>query len=485
MRRLVLNNIIKTRRRLYIELAKSYLEGKLKKVLPKLPSILIPENSSDKVRIFYEREILKEKVKFALGLDYSKVRDLELYEITDFLDEIVSGESELLEKENFVNVIDKICSECPGGRYYVTDLCRNCIAHSCENVCPRRAISIVDNRAQIDYSKCVNCGLCASACPYQAIIKLERPCEKMCYVNAIHPSEEGSMEIDHKKCSACGACYIACPFGAIETPSQLLQVLHELTSNKKIIGIYAPSAVAQFGSKVSIAQFREALKKAGFSDIFEVAIGADMVAEAEAEHLLKNNELMLTSCCPAFVHFVKNNFPDLANNISPVPSPMIMLSRKLREEFPDHKTVFIGPCIAKKMEAKNAGIPDYVITFEEIGAIFTAFGIEPMSLKGEKPRPATPYGWNFAYTGGVGEAVRYYVRKLADDKVADSLIHVFANGISECAQLLKDVKDGKLKVNIFEGMGCDGGCVAGPGILIDPAVAKANLKKMLTQKVIM
>ncbi|HDM70598.1 MAG TPA: 4Fe-4S dicluster domain-containing protein [Thermotogales bacterium] len=479
MRKLVLNNIIKLRRRLYFELVRSYRNNTLKEILPKLPKILIPEDGShDKIRIYYEREILKEKVKFALGLSYSKVKDLELYEIVDFLDEIMDDSSDLIEREKFVDVIDKVCSECPSGRYYVTNLCRNCIAYSCTNSCPKNAISVVNNRARIDYSKCVSCGLCASACPYHAIIKLERPCETVCYSGVIHLSDEGHMEIDYEDCSSCGACYVACPFGAIKTTSRIMQVTHKLMNKEKMIAIYAPSAVAQFGSRVTVQQFREALKRVGFSEVFEVAMGADMVAEAEAKHFLEKRELMLTSCCPAFVHFVEKNFPDFSKYISPVPSPMVMLSRKLNEEFPDHKIVFVGPCIAKKREAKNSGTPDYVLTFEEIGAIFAGFGIEPMALKGEKLGEATPYAWNFAATGGVGEAVRYYVRKHASDEVANNLKIVSANGIPECARILKDIKAGKLKVDIFEGMGCDGGCVAGPGVLVDPRIAFNNLKRL-------
>jgi len=484
LRRLVLNNIIKIRRRLYLELVKNYKNQTLKELLPKLPKILIPDDDyTDKLRVLYEREVLREKIKLAIGLDYSKVRDIELYEMVDFLEDILNDTSDLLEREKFVDVIDKVCSECPGGRYYVTDLCRNCIAHSCENVCPRNAISIVNNRASIDYSKCVNCGLCSLACPYQAIIKLERPCETACSSKAISSSSEEHVEIDQKKCSTCGACYIACPFGAIETPSQIMQVVHKLATNEKLIAIYAPSAVAQFGSKVTIQQFKEALRKIGFSKVFEVAIGADMVAEAEARHFLENGELMLTSCCPAFVHYVEKNSKELSQHISPVPSPMTLLSEKLKEEFPKYKIVFIGPCIAKKREAKEKKLTDYVLTFEEIGAIFAAYGVEPMALKGEKLEDASPYAWNFAVHGGVGNAVKYYIEKCKGKESAGELKIVAANGIQECSKIIKDVVSGKIKVDIFEGMGCDGGCIAGPGVLIEPRIAANNLKKLFNVEV--
>lgn len=233
MRRFVLNNVIKYKRMLYMEIIKSYKKGELKEELPKIPKKLIPDISGEgRSRVFYEREILKEKIKFVLGLDYKKVKDLELYEIANHIEEIVDSTSPILAKKPELGVIKDVCNDCPGGRYYVTDLCRNCIAHPCMEVCPRNAILNAGNRAYIDYNKCIGCGLCASACPYNAIIKLERPCEKNCIPKAIGKSETSPVEVKYEKCTGCGACYIACPFGALEFPSQLLQVIHKLITGK-------------------------------------------------------------------------------------------------------------------------------------------------------------------------------------------------------------------------------------------------------------
>ncbi len=481
MRRLVMNNIIKSRRRMHLEILRAFEQGTLKDILPKLPKILVKDNSEiDKPRLYFEREIIKEKVKFALGLSYKKTKEMELYELLPHLDAILSDESELIERKKFVEVIDTVCAECPGGKYYVTDLCRNCIAHSCVNSCPRKAISIIHNRAYIDYEKCVNCGMCAKACPYHAIIKLEKPCQVVCGTNAIKPTEEGEMYVDMEKCSACGACYIACPFGAIETPSQILQVANKLKNGEKMVAIFAPSAVGQFGRTVTVEQIKEALKLAGFSEVYEVAWGADMVAEEEALHWLQHKETMLTSCCPAFVHFIKKNYEELKDKISPVPSPMVRLVKELRNRGVDGKVVFIGPCIAKKMEAAVTGMPDYVVTFEEIAALFAVKNIEPMKLKGENLNEITPYGWNFASAGGVGEAVRFYVRKHAGDEVAKSMKIVNANGLFECGEIAKGLKSGKLNADIFEGMACDGGCVAGPGVMVDPVIAKNLIKRVFS-----
>ncbi|WP_073073226.1 hypothetical protein [Thermosipho atlanticus] len=131
MRRFVLNNVIKLRRMLYMEIIKSYRNGNLKDVLPKIPKKLIPEiNGEGRTRVFYEREILKEKIKFILGLDYKKVRELELYEIAEQMEKIIDGTSPLLVENPGLGVIKDVCNDCPGGKYYVTDLCKNCIAHS-------------------------------------------------------------------------------------------------------------------------------------------------------------------------------------------------------------------------------------------------------------------------------------------------------------------------------------------------------------------
>ncbi|MDQ7031334.1 MAG: monomeric [FeFe] hydrogenase [Desulfonauticus sp.] len=477
MRRLVVNHIVKMRRDIYRKIVEAYKNNTLKKELPKFwAHIISDEEFMDRRKFFYEREVIKEKIKFALGLNYKKVKDMELYEITQYLDEILEGASDLLEKENFMEIIEILCAECPGGRYYITELCRNCLAHPCTSVCTKGGIKIVQNRAQIDYSECINCGLCASACPYHAITKLEKPCTLACYCEVIHINQKGRMELSSKDCASCGACYLACPFGALETSSMMLQVLHRL-KREKMIAIYAPAAITQFKRKASVEQFIEALKILGFDEVFEVAIGADMVAEAEALHFLEHGGLMLTSCCPSYVRLVKQRWPEFAQNISPIPSPMVMLAQKLRKDYPEHKIVFIGPCIAKKKEAIENSTPDYVLTFEETAIIFEVYGINVPLLKGEKTKEATPYAWGFATTGGVGEAVRYYVKKHAGDTKANSLKILSANGLKECDKYLKEIKRGKLEVDILEGMGCDGGCIAGPGVMVDPISSKALLMR--------
>jgi len=479
MRRHVLNDIIKLRRKIYLEIATGIFEGDLKDRLPKLPKKIVPIKEGDsKPRTFYEREMVKEKIKFALGLNYDLVKEAELYELIDALEEILQGTSKLVAKDSQMGVISHVCNECPGGKFYVTDLCRNCLAHVCISSCPKKAIDVMNGKAVIDRDKCVNCGLCALSCPYKAILKLERPCESSCVPQALVFDEAPSPAIDIAKCVTCGMCELSCPFGATEVVSHSAQVASKLANKERIVAIFAPSAVGQMGSRVTLGQFKRALHELGFSEVYEVAVGADLVAEAEAHHLAEHGGPMLTSCCPAFVKFVETRFPDLSRYISPVPSPMVALASKLKKEDPNTPIVFIGPCLAKKREAAEKGVPDYVLTFEELGAIFAAAQIEPSQCEADDEIDATPVAWKFAASSGVAAAVRFYLERSGEGDLARDLRVGIANGLAECEKLLNAIASGRAEFDLVEGMACEGGCIAGPGVLVDPRVSFRELKKL-------
>lgn len=250
-----------------------------------------------------------------------------------------------------------------------------------------------------------------------------------------------------------------------------------------MIAIFAPSVVSQFGRKVSVPQFKKALKIMGFKEVFEVAIGADIVAREEAKHFIEHGGPMLTSCCPAYVNFVKSEFPDLVKYISPIESPMIVLARKLKENYSDHEIVFIGPCLAKKLEAFEKGLPEYVLTFEEIGVALAALQIEPAECEHDDLSEATGAAWGFAVSGGVSAAIKYYIKEVASEEKAESLNVTVANGLMECKLALEKLSNGKIDTDIIEGMACDGGCIAGPGVLADPRVAKSSLNMFIKSEV--
>ena len=175
------------------------------------------------------------------------------------------------------------CNACETTCYEVTDNCQGCLAHPCSSVCPVKAISIVDGRSTIDKEKCLKCGRCADTCPYHAIIKRERPCAAACGVGAIESDELGRAKINYDKCVSCGQCLVSCPFAAIADKSQILQLILALKSDEEVIAEIAPAFVGQFGPLATPAKVKAALLEIGFSDVYEVANGADDVSVSEAE----------------------------------------------------------------------------------------------------------------------------------------------------------------------------------------------------------
>ena len=218
-----------------------------------------------------------------------------------------------------INIIKFACHACPEKRVYVTDGCQGCLEHPCKEVCPKDAISIVRGKSQIDPEKCIKCGKCMDACSYNAIIKQERPCAKACGMGAIHSDEYGRAEIDQDKCVSCGMCLVSCPFSAIVDKGQIYQTIMAIKSDTNVYAIIAPAVAGQFEG-LKNTQIRPAFKALGFTDIREVAVGADLCAIEEAKDFLREvpNEIpfMGTSCCPAWAMMAKKEFPDYANCIS-------------------------------------------------------------------------------------------------------------------------------------------------------------------------
>jgi [FeFe] hydrogenase (group B1/B3) len=465
MRNFVFSEIMKIRRQLMMTLAQMYEQGTLHDNIAHIPKMLLPgPRGTYRSSVYHEREVMKQRTKMFLGMDYERARDMELYEIPPIIEDLLACQNELAVADRFIQVIKEACDACPSGRYYATDLCRNCVAHSCYNSCPKKAIEIRNDRAVINIDLCVGCGLCAKACNFFAIVKLERPCERSCALHAISQDAGFAAAIDYAQCVNCGACYVACPFGATESPSQLLRVLAAIKKGEEIIAMYAPAIAAQFGPRVTPGQIKNALQKAGFIDARAVAAGADEVAAEEAHYLNTAPDTITTSCCPAFVDYVIKNHDDFRSKISPAPSPMIALARKLKNG--NQKIAFIGPCIAKKKEALKSGIVDYVLTFEELGALFIAKGIEPASQDDAEVDGSTR-GWGFAAAGGVAAAVKSLCQR--------EIRTLKMDGLSEGKEVFQTAR--QEKYDLIEGMACAGGCIAGPCIMVNPKIAAAALKK--------
>ena len=368
--------------------------------------------------------------------------------------------------DNIVQVIDPACDECPISAYSVSDSCRFCLGKPCLNSCKFGAITPGEIRMHIDSTKCKECGMCASACPYGAIVHAERPCKKACPVGAITYDEYGYCKIDADKCINCGHCIHSCPFGAIGSKTFLVDIIRAILDGRRVIAMCAPATEGQFGEEITMGAIRAALKKIGFADMVEVGLGGDMTAAYESlewSEAREEGRKMTTSCCPAFINMLRQHFPEqFAENMSSTISPMCAISRYLKYKDPECVTVFIGPCIAKKSEAQDESVPDnadYVITYGELRALMRSrdMKFEPV----EDPyQESSVWGKGFATSGGVANAVIECMQERGED-TTDLHLRKCAGG-DECRKALLLLKAGKLSEDFIEGMVCPGGCVGGP-----------------------
>lgn len=392
--------------------------------------------------IYKERAIVSQRIKMAMG-----------------------GHKD---NSNIIEVLDIACDECPVTTYSVTDSCRGCIAHRCQENCSFGAITFdsVAHKAHIDPNKCKECGKCAKACPYSAIHIMKRPCENACKIKAISMDENKKAHINNEKCIECGACVYQCPFGAIMDKSYICEAIDILKKSKtegyNVYAVVAPSISSQF-IEFKLGQIVAALRILGFHDVVEAALGADMVAYDEAKELVEK-QFLTSSCCPAFVKYIEKYFPELKENISHNVSPMIATAQFIRQTDENCRIIFIGPCTAKKSEIQKEnlrGIIDCVITFEELQALIDCNEIDVASLEEKSLDNASFYGRIFARSGGLATAVK---QALEEQKVDDfELKAVSCDGIAECKLALLKANKNKALVggNFIEGMACVGGCIGG------------------------
>ena len=419
-----------------------------------IPKTIVPgKTSTMRCCVYKERAILSERVKLAMG-----------------------GDSE---NPNVIEVIDIACDECPAAGYEVTDSCRGCLAHRCEDVCKRGALSFDQNHvAHIDKSKCIECGACAKVCPFSAIINRKRPCQKACKVKAISINVDNAAAIDNNKCIQCGACVYQCPFGAISDKSFILSVIDLIKKSNnnndyKVYAMVAPSISSQF-TYAKLGQVVTGLKELGFYTVIEAALGADMVAQAESKELAEKG-FLTSSCCPAFVQYIEKSFPKLLEHVSHNLSPMATLAKYIKETEKNAKVVFIGPCTAKKSEAQLDSVKPYVdavLTFEELQALFDSRDLEITTLDLGVLDNASYFGRIFARSGGLSDAV---AQGLKEQNIDFDLKALPCDGIEACRTAL--LKKGKnvLDANFIEGMACVGGCIGGAGCLTHGEKNKAQV----------
>ena len=455
------------RKEIFTEIARLAYEGGGRQELEELPYKIIPgEIATYRDSIFLERAIVSERLRVAMGMSLRPMT--EHAPISKGLDESMIEEKYY--EPPLINIIKFACHACPEKRVYVTDGCQGCLEHPCKEVCPKDAISIVHGKSQIDPEKCIKCGKCMDACSYNAIIKQERPCAKACGMGAIHSDEYGRAEIDQDKCVSCGMCLVNCPFSAIVDKGQIYQTIKAIQSDTPVYAILAPAIAGQFGPEMTESRIRSGFKALGFTDVAEVAVGADLCTIEEAHDFMdevpEKMPFMATSCCPAWAMMAKKSFPQLADNISMALTPMVLTARLIKKNHPDCKIAFVGPCAAKKLEASRRSVKsyvDFVLTFEEVAGMFNAKEIFFADLPEDKPlREASGDGRGFAASGGVAKAVVNYIKKL--DPSRDVKV-VSAEGLDNCKKMLMLAKAGKYNGYLLEGMACPGGCIAGAGTL--------------------
>ena len=441
------------------EVARLAWDGKLLENILDIPTMLVPgKHPTVRCCVYKERAILGERVKIAMGGDKNN--------------------------PNVIEVIDIACDECPVGGFEVTNACRGCLAHRCEDVCKFGAISFDHNHvAHIDKSKCKECGACAKVCPYAAIVSRKRPCQNACKVKAISMNDDKAATIDNSKCIQCGACVYQCPFGAISDKSYIVDAIEILKnsqrnspdSRQKAYAIVAPSISSQF-SYAKLGQVITGLKKLGFNDVIEAALGADMVAMAEAKELSEKG-LLTSSCCPAFVQYIKSQFPALVEHISHNMSPMAVLAKYIKETTPGAKVIFIGPCTAKKAEAQLEEVKQYVdcvLTFEELQALFDSRDFDLSAFEEGVLNNASYFGRIFARSGGLTDAA---TQAMKEQNIDFEIKPVVCDGIEACRMALLKLSKGALDGNFIEGMACIGGCINGAGCLTHGDKNKAEVDK--------
>ncbi len=465
------------RKKVFTEVARMAYEGGNYAEAEELPYKIVPgDQPLHRESIFLERAIAGERVRLAMGLGVRPVQTRML--LTEGMDNAAIAKQYY--EPPLINIIPYACHACTPNQYLVTEQCQNCLAASCQRVCPKGAISFVNGRSVIDKEKCIKCGKCEKACPYHAIIHLQRPCAAACGMNAIDSDNHGRAVIDQDKCVACGQCLVSCPFGAIADKGQIYQVIRSIQEGNRVIAIVAPAFIGQFSGKVSPGKFVTAMKQLGFARVMEVAIGADLCTIEEAKDFLEKvpeqQNYMATSCCPAWHSMIEKLYPSETHKISMTLTPMVFTARMVKRQYPGCKVVFVGPCSAKKLEAIREDIRsdvDFVLTFEELQGMFEAKEINFDSIE-EKDvlHEASAAGRGFAVAGGVAGAVVDLVHQAEPDLEIKT---ARAEGLADCRKLMAMAKAGKYNGYLLEGMGCPGGCVAGPGTILSVEQAQKNV----------
>lgn len=468
------NQTINLKKEILARIIKAFLDGNFEENVRMIPYDMRPKGCEVPYRccVYKERAIIKDRIIAGLGISIEN--DDESTLLSTYAKQALERK---VPDENCLTVLEAACKGCVPNRVFVTNLCQGCVARPCINSCKFNAIQIKDGKSIIDGEKCKACMQCAKVCPYQAIVKVRVPCEEACPVDAIAKDENGFAKIDFDKCITCGRCVSMCPFGAVHGKSQVIDVLRQLKSGKKVVAMLAPAIMGQFAATPQ--QLHTAIKNLGFSEVYEVAQGADITTKNEAkdfkERMKKGDKFMTTSCCAGYVQLVEKHLPEVKPFVSDTKTPLYYTAEIAKKEHPDCVSVFISPCSAKRKEAFQYPKIDYVISFDELKAWFVATETDVSTCAPtEFKNSASREGREYALSGGVAKAVNSLV-----ESEFDLQAHCI-NGLNKqtIAELKKYAQNCECDCgNLIEVMTCEGGCIAGNATV---NTLKSSHKQILT-----
>ena len=283
-------------------------------------------------------------------------------------------------------------------------------------------------------SNCKNCYKCIRHCPVKAI-----------------RFSGNQAHIIGNECILCGQCFVVCPQNAKEITSELEKVKVLLQTGEPVVVSLAPSFIANYHG-VGIHAMREALKKLGFYDVEETAIGATIVKK-EYERMLREDErdIIISSCCHSINLLIQKHFPKALEYLADIVSPMQAHCIDIKKRIPGAKTVFIGPCVAKKDEAEHYdGIVDAVLTYEELTEWLKQ---EKIVLQTEMDSDENSRARFFPTTGGI--------LKTLEPEIS-GYTYLALDGVENCMNALRDIEAGKIHKCFIEMSACVGSCISGP-----------------------
>lgn len=462
------NNAIQIKRDILFRTTKAILDDDLSS-LNRIPLEIAPRGRQNiRCCIHKDRAVIKYRVLAALGFSIEDEED-ELKNLSSYAEEINTAK---VTDKRTLTVIHDACRSCKLGHHYISDVCVGCVARPCTSICPKNAIRVTNGRSVIDKELCIDCGKCTNVCPYNAVVKVPVPCEFSCPVDALKKDACNIARIDITKCISCGKCIKSCPFGAISEKSQLAHVVSKLKSDKKVNALIAPSVAGQFPG--SMDQIKAAILDLGYNKVIDVADAAAIVAQREADEFLEKKDLITSSCCPSYIDCIEKHLQTVEFFVSHTDTPMVLSGKTSKKVDDKVINVFIGPCLAKKIEAQKSSAIDYVLTFEELGAHFMAAEIDTLSYNDIDVTSVKKTGYEFARSGGVLAGVTRSLREKGVWIKGETL-----NGLDK-----KEIK--KMRVfnkmpkpyDFLEVMACEGGCLNGPGVIVPVKVSSKALDNL-------